>query len=143
MRLSRWRTHILLLSTLVATTFGCSSAPPRIPVPNPARPPHDDVSEVLPAGALDGGPVDEEPVPIVRVQPNFPEEAKQSRATGLVELQVVVDEQGYPSEITVVKSSPHFDEVAIEAVQRWRFKPATRGGVPIPVRIRIPIDFHY
>jgi periplasmic protein TonB len=34
------------------------------------------------------------------------------------------------------------DEKAMEAVGRWRFKPATLNGQPVATRIMVEVDFH-
>jgi protein TonB len=34
------------------------------------------------------------------------------------------------------------DEKAIEAVQKWRFLPARKAGVPVAVAINIEVQFH-
>jgi protein TonB len=36
---------------------------------------------------------------------------------------------------------PEVDQSATEAVQRWRFAPARRGGEPITVWVLIPVEF--
>jgi hypothetical protein len=33
------------------------------------------------------------------------------------------------------------DEKAIETVKTWKFKPATREGVPVPVRVVVEVTF--
>jgi protein TonB len=33
------------------------------------------------------------------------------------------------------------DEKALEAVRRYRFKPAMKDGRPVPVRITVEVDF--
>jgi TonB family protein len=34
------------------------------------------------------------------------------------------------------------DEKAVEAVQKWKFEPATKDGKPVPVELAIEVDFH-
>jgi TonB family protein len=34
------------------------------------------------------------------------------------------------------------DEKAIEAVQKWRFQPATKDGEPVAVLINVETTFH-
>jgi outer membrane biosynthesis protein TonB len=34
------------------------------------------------------------------------------------------------------------DEKAIEAVSQYRFKPAMKDGVPVPVKITVEVNFH-
>ena len=38
-------------------------------------------------------------------------------------------------------AGPPFDDAALEAVHRFQFAPATRGGAPIRARIRVPVRF--
>lgn len=70
--------------------------------------------------------------PIHRVVPNIPPMAKASGIKGLVKVTVVIDEEGN------VKSAKAFDGPAVlrhaaeNAAYDWRFKPATRNGIPIP-----------
>jgi len=33
------------------------------------------------------------------------------------------------------------DEKAIEAVRRYRFNPALKDGVPVPVEIKVEVNF--
>jgi iron complex outermembrane recepter protein len=55
---------------------------------------------------------------------------------------VTVDAQGSVTSAEVLESGGAlFDAAALEAVKRWKFEPATRDGVPIPARIRIPFRF--
>lgn len=77
------------------------------------------------------------------VQPVYPEEALSAGLEGLVVLEVVVDERGRVGDkITVVRRLGHgFDEAAVAAVRKWRFRPATRDGKPIKVRRIFPILF--
>jgi TonB family protein len=55
---------------------------------------------------------------------------------------VTVDAAGQVTGAEVVESGgAAFDAAALEAVKRWKFAPATRDGIPIPARIRIPFRF--
>ena len=61
---------------------------------------------------------------------------------GSVLLSILIDEQGVPQDAKVVRPlGSGFDEKAIEAVQKWRFKPGTRGGVPVKVRANVEVNF--
>jgi len=60
---------------------------------------------------------------------------------GTVVLRVVIGPDGVPSDPEVIKSStPSADKSAVESVQRWRFRPATRKGKPIPMAAIIEIN---
>lgn len=82
------------------------------------------------------------PVPVYRVQPDYSDEAKRARRSGVVQLSCVVDTQGIPYDIQVVESlGMGLDEKAIEALQKWRFRPGMKNGQPIEVRTRVEMKF--
>lgn len=53
-----------------------------------------------------------------------------------------IDEQGNVAETNVVKSSNEkFDKPAVEALRKWKFKPARQDGSPVAIQVTIPIKF--
>ena len=57
---------------------------------------------------------------------------------------VYVNPDGSVSNIQVVRSlDPTFglDQQAIEAARKWKFKPGTRLGQPVPVLVSIELTF--
>lgn len=79
-----------------------------------------------------------------RVMPIYPRGAKQERTTGRIVLQVLLDREGVPRAPAIVKMDPGTEELAcaaVEAVQQWRYKPATSGGAPVPVWFHIVVSF--
>ncbi len=57
-------------------------------------------------------------------------------------LAIVVDAQGNPRDIHIMRSlGMGLDEKAVETVNTWKFKPATRKGVPVAVRMIVEITF--
>ncbi len=84
------------------------------------------------------------PVAIYSPDPVYPSEAQRKNRVGDVILWVVIDEQGHPSQIKVARClGAGFDEAAIQAVSRWKFKPARRNGQPVSVQLNIDITFHH
>jgi TonB family protein len=56
---------------------------------------------------------------------------------------LIVDTQGMPQNLRVVRPLAYgLTEKAIEAVSKYRFKPAMRGGQPVPVYVTIEVNFH-
>jgi TonB family protein len=53
-----------------------------------------------------------------------------SRLSGSIELLVVVDEQGKPTCISVVRGHPILTSTAISSVRNWRFRPYSVEGTP-------------
>jgi len=78
------------------------------------------------------------------VKPAYPMAARRAKVNGTVHLDVIVQNDGAVGEITVVNSTrpgSGFEEAAIAAVRRWRYRPALRDGKPVDVSILVRIDF--
>ena len=88
-----------------------------------------------------GGGVSQ-PSVLFKVDPEYSEEARKAKYSGTVMLAVVVDTEGKARDIRVVKSlGMGLDEKAIEAVEKWKFKPGMKGGQPVNVRAQIEVNF--
>lgn len=76
-------------------------------------------------------------------KPVYPAQSIEEGETGTVRLRVHVSAQGQPLDVALATSSgfPRLDNAALEAVKRWRFVPAQRGGKPIPYAFLVPIEF--
>src|SRR5580704_9120495 len=65
--------------------------------------------------------------------------ARAAKYQGTIELSVVVTPEGRSDSILVLKGAPFLlNKQAVEAVQKWKFKPAEKDGKP--VRVRVPIE---
>ncbi len=94
---------------------------------------------IYPAGKL-GVTV---PQVIYNPEPSFSDEARKSKQQGAVVLLLVVGKDGHTYNIRVGQSlGMGLDEKAVEAVNRWRFKPATLNGQPVATQIAVEVDFH-
>jgi protein TonB len=83
------------------------------------------------------------PTIVYNPEPSFSEEARKSKTQGVVTLILVVGKDGRPYNIRVGQSlGMGLDEKAIEAVSRWRFRPATFSGQPVATQIAVEVDFH-
>lgn len=88
-----------------------------------------------------GGGVSQ-PVPIYDPDPPYSEQARKAKYQGTVVLSIVVDAQGAVHDAHVVKPlGLGLDEEAVKTIQTWKFKPAERNGVPVPVRILVEVTF--
>jgi protein TonB len=82
------------------------------------------------------------PQAIYSPEPSFSDEARKAKQQGMVTLLLVVGADGRPYGIRVRQSlGMGLDERAIEAVTRWRFKPATRNGQAVATQIEVEVDF--
>ena len=79
---------------------------------------------------------------IYSVDPEFSDEARRQKYQGVVVLSIIVDAQGSPQRIRVVRPlGMGLDEKAVEAVRQYKFKPAMNGGKAVPVEINIEVNF--
>jgi protein TonB len=76
-----------------------------------------------------------------RVEPDYPASAIKARLQGRVILRAVISADGAVEEVEVLRSSPFFDEAAIEAVRQWRYEPARHRGRPVAVYFTVEVDF--
>ncbi len=88
-----------------------------------------------------GGEVSQ-PVPIYKIEPEYSEEARKAKYSGTVLLSVVIDANGNTRDIHVVRPlGLGLDEKAIEAVSKWRFRPAMKGGRAVAVQAQVEVNF--
>jgi TonB family protein len=79
---------------------------------------------------------------ISKVEPEYSEEARSLKFQGTVLLQIVVDTDGKAKDLTLVRGLGHgLDEKAAAAIGLWKFKPGEQGGVPVPVKAQIEVNF--
>ena len=77
-----------------------------------------------------------------KVDATFPTQGLGSRSQVKVVVRVTVTTDGTVADPEIVESGgPAFDAAVLDAVRRWKFRPALRGDVPVPSRIRIPFLF--
>jgi protein TonB len=82
------------------------------------------------------------PVLIYQVMPEFSEEARKAKYSGIVTLAAIIDTGGNARDIRVVKSvGMGLDEKAIEAVTQWKFRPGTKDGRAVSVRMTVLVTF--
>ncbi|HLG95857.1 MAG TPA: energy transducer TonB [Bryobacteraceae bacterium] len=79
---------------------------------------------------------------IYQVEPEFSEEARKAKYQGTVVLAIEVDTSGRPANIRVLQGlGLGLDEKAVEAVLKWRFKPALRDGKPVTTAATVQVTF--
>lgn len=82
------------------------------------------------------------PMILSKTEPEYSEEARKAKYQGTVVLMIIVDDKGMPQNIRVVRPlGLGLDEKAIEAVQKWRFRPALKDGRPVKVEATVEVNF--
>lgn len=104
---------------------GVLSTPPTVPELSPLA-----VSQGISGGRL-----------VRRVSPTYPAQALLLRLQGKVILDAVIFEDGTVHDLKVVQGHPVLARAAMEAVQRWRYKPYELNGQPVKTQTQITIDF--
>jgi len=86
------------------------------------------------AGMNLNAPVDGDALAIVRVLPQYPRRALSRNIEGWVLLEFTISELGVAVNPVVVDSEPSgiFDRAAINAVQKWKYRPMMDGGRAVP-----------
>ena len=85
-----------------------------------------------------------DPQAIETPPPDYPLELACAGVDGQATLQLTIGPDGRVagSRLERGSGSAALDALAQEAVKRWRFEAATRGGQPVEARIRVPITFN-
>lgn len=82
------------------------------------------------------------PVPIYAPEAEFSDEARRSKYQGVCLISIIVDAHGDPQNPRVVQRlGMGLDEKALDAIRRYKFRPGTKDGKPVPVLITIEVDF--
>jgi protein TonB len=123
--------------TGTATEAAPPPPPPPPPPPEPEPEPEPEIFEVVEQmPELQGG------IAGLQSRIQYPEMARRAGIEGRVFVQFVVDENGSPSNITVVRGiGGGCDEAAVAAVRDSRFTPGLQRGRPVKVRMSLPVTF--
>lgn len=79
---------------------------------------------------------------IHKVVPEYTMEALAAKVEGEVVFSLVVDVDGVPQDIKLLRAlGKGLDEKAEEALRQWRFSPATNHGEPVPTKATIEMNF--
>ena len=75
--------------------------------------------------------------------PRYPQDALRRGLGGTVKVRASIAADGSVADVALAEGSGNrdLDRAALEAVRRWRFKPATRNGQPVASEVSVPIVF--
>ncbi|HKV12909.1 MAG TPA: TonB family protein [Thermoanaerobaculia bacterium] len=122
--------------------------PPPTPTPKKKTvPPPENVADRVPEDFLNDGPFRvggavSRPELISGHSPVYTELARKARLQGTVVVEAIIDESGNVTNAQVLKGLPlGLDQAALQAVQNWKFRPATLNGQPVKVYYSLTIKF--
>ncbi len=111
---------------------GSSDAPPPPPPPKPTPKP---VPKTISGGVVNGKATN-------LVTPTYPAAAKAVRASGSVNVQVTIDENGNVISATAVSGHPLLRAAAVSAARSSKFSPTKLSGEPVKVTGVIVYNFN-
>jgi TonB family protein len=76
-----------------------------------------------------------------RVEPDYPDQAREQHIQGAVILEALVGKDGTVSALKTISGDPMLAAAATQAVQQWRFKPLFHRGQPEEFQTRITVSF--
>jgi protein TonB len=77
------------------------------------------------------------------VVPDYPRSARRRNITGWVDISFTVTAAGTVEKVGILDSNPGgvFNDVATEAISKWRFEPALENGIPVEKRVAVRLSF--
>ena len=82
------------------------------------------------------------PQPYRRLRPPYPDAAARIEVEAVVDVQVEIGADGEVGRIEVVRWAGFgLEEATTQTVRRMHFRPAMRGGVPVPMRVLLRYNF--
>ncbi len=78
---------------------------------------------------------------VKKIQPEYPETARQNHIEGSVVLRAEIDTNGNVQEVAVVAGDPALSPAAIEAVKQWKYKPYFLNEIPVNVETQVTVVF--
>ena|SRR5258708_40200839 len=76
-----------------------------------------------------------------RVEPDYPEQARQQEIQGPVVLEVHTAPDGSVQKVDVLSGQHLLADAAISAVKQWQFKPRMVKGQPVQMQTKVTLNF--
>jgi protein TonB len=78
---------------------------------------------------------------LYKVMPVYPDIARRTRLSGVVNLVGIIATDGSIQSLRVIHGHPFLVNAAVEAVRQWRYKPTILNGQPVEVEAPIDVTF--
>jgi TonB family protein len=76
-----------------------------------------------------------------KVQPQYPQQAREQHIQGSVVLKAQISKEGDVIQLELVSGHPVLVPAAIEAVKQWKYKPFLLNGQPLLVETQVTVNF--
>jgi periplasmic protein TonB len=76
-----------------------------------------------------------------KVQPKYPEKARQKGIQGTVVLHALISKEGDVVDLSTVSGDPLLAKSAVKATKQWKYKPYLLNGNPVEVDTQIQVNF--
>ena len=76
-----------------------------------------------------------------RVQPIYPQQARQMRLQGAVLLQAIIGKDGSITSVKALGGDSILARAATDAVKQWKYKPYYLNGEPVEIQTQIAVNF--
>ena len=76
-----------------------------------------------------------------RIEPDYPEEAREQRLQGTVILDINVGKDGAVHSLSRVAGDSQLALLAAKAVRQWKFTPLVRDGASVSFESRVTLSF--
>ncbi|MFI5337730.1 MAG: energy transducer TonB, partial [Opitutales bacterium] len=120
--------------------------PPGLPTdPNAITIPVTHTYNQLPGDGPIFKPSDLDQPPVLRapVSPTYPFEMRNKGISGEVLVEFIVDSHGNVVATQAIRSTQReFEQPALQAVQKWKFRPGRKGGHAVNTRVQQTITFN-
>ena len=124
-----------VISTIIAAARPAAPVPHVLELPAPPKPNPTPTRPVRVTSSV------ELAHPISRVDPIYPQLARQMHIQGVVELQGVLGTDGRIHELKVLRGHPLLIKAAVDAVMQWVYTPTVLNGQPVEVQAPIIVTF--
>ncbi len=99
------------------------------------------------SGSGDSDPIDSGVVPLLEVRPIYPRRAQARNIEGDITVEFTVQTDGSVDDAVVVSTEPEgiegiFDDAALTAISKWKFKAKTVNGIAVTLRATKKIHFN-
>lgn len=92
-------------------------------------------------GVVEISPAAAEGMVVHRVEPEYPETARQQKVQGTVVLNVRIGPNGAVRDVQVASGAPLLAQASSDAVKQWRFRPRSVDGHPVEMQTKVTLNF--